>query len=148
MTLSSKRNPVLFAAMILERNGTIFLVKRRSDALIEPGYYQLVGGKPDVHESLIACAVRETYEEVGVVVDPDQLTFLGISDIFTDTRHLIGFNFLACDWQGTPHRKSPREHEGADWFALDSIPDLMTVGTRLAVHLLRDRTITYVTSHG
>lgn len=39
--------------------------------------FQLPGGKPEPGETTQATAAREVLEEIGVVVDPDQLTYLG-----------------------------------------------------------------------
>ncbi|MFK7940001.1 MAG: NUDIX hydrolase [Roseovarius sp.] len=57
--------------------GDRVLVLRRDDRpdLPWPGYLDLPGGGREGSESPEACALRETHEEVGLVVRPDQLVW-------------------------------------------------------------------------
>lgn len=57
--------------------GAKLLVIRRDDRgdIPWPGYLDLPGGGKEPGESAEACVLRETFEEVGLVVRPDQLVW-------------------------------------------------------------------------
>lgn len=136
--------PTIFTTMVMIKDNAIFLVKRAHDVAHLGGYYALIGGKPHENEALIDCAIREAHEEAGVTIEPTQVSFMGVSDIFFEGRHLIGFNFFAHTWQGTPTRNSPREHESAEWIDLKQLPEQLTPGTRLALAFLQNQDYRYV----
>lgn len=57
--------------------GPDLLVIQRDDRpdIPWPGYWDLPGGGREGDESAIACALRETREEVGLIVAPDQIVW-------------------------------------------------------------------------
>ena len=56
-------------AIILHPSEQKILISRRSDTVHLAGYWEFPGGKCNYGESLSACALREAYEEVGVIAD-------------------------------------------------------------------------------
>ena len=56
------------SSMVILRNGTAYLLlKRNKEPFI--GHYAPVGGKIEPHESPINAAIRETFEETGLVIN-------------------------------------------------------------------------------
>jgi 8-oxo-dGTP diphosphatase len=57
--------------------GRELLVVKRDDKpdIPYPGYWDLPGGGREGQETPSACALRETYEEVGLVLSPDKLVW-------------------------------------------------------------------------
>lgn len=76
--------------------------------------YQLPKGRKNIGETLLQAALRETFEETGVRVEPVQLKVA--------TRATVP----ACDRVGEPHQKSPQVTEGHlsnEFFASCVYPD-------------------------
>lgn len=63
---------VVSAVVIRDARGQILLVRKRGTSR-----FMLPGGKIEEHETPAQAALRELLEEVGAVLDPELLTFLG-----------------------------------------------------------------------
>jgi len=69
-------NPKATTSVILEnKNGEILFVVRKFDP--QKGMLDFPGGFVDMDESLEQCSVREIQEELGIVIDVEDLTYLG-----------------------------------------------------------------------
>ncbi|MCZ6709537.1 MAG: 8-oxo-dGTP diphosphatase [Gammaproteobacteria bacterium] len=76
------------------------------------------GGKLENGETPVACAVRETLEEVGIVVaDPQLMARLKFAD--TLASQWYGFVFVAHAYTGTAIETAEADPR---WYALDDIP--------------------------
>ena len=72
-TSPSSAGTINVAAVVIRNTaGEVLCVRKHSSPR-----FQLPGGKPEPGESMAATAVRETAEEVGVVLHGDNLGFLG-----------------------------------------------------------------------
>lgn len=60
------------AIVFTDEQGRVLCVRKHTSPR-----YQLPGGKPELGETLVETAVRETAEEVGIEVDPEDLSYLG-----------------------------------------------------------------------
>ncbi|MDC7126625.1 MAG: NUDIX domain-containing protein [Spirochaetales bacterium] len=74
-------NPELFHRVahvhVFNRFGYLFLQKRSKNKDLQPGKWDTsVGGHVDSGESYLAAAVRETAEELGIIVPEKQFEFL------------------------------------------------------------------------
>ena len=65
-------------AFLIVQEGDRILLTRRAGVAIADGYWGLPGGHVANGESLVRAAVRETFEEVGVLVDPDDIAPVGM----------------------------------------------------------------------
>jgi 8-oxo-dGTP diphosphatase len=125
--------------LVLQRPDGRVLLGRRSGVAYGSGLWGLPGGHAARGETWAAAAVRETREEVGVVVRPDDLVPLGVSRY--DDRGMQGVDvfFLAQQWQGEP---APLEEcSEVAWFDPTALPDdaLPWLAHALRTHLV-DRT--------
>ncbi len=80
--------------MVYDRRGALLLQKRAAAKDIQPGKWDTsVGGHLAVGESYPAAAVRETREELGLVIGPDDLEplheYVGSSEV--ETEHVRSF---------------------------------------------------------
>lgn len=64
---------VVSAVCVYDRAGRLLTVRKRgTDKFMHPG------GKPEPGETAVEAAARELAEEVGIVVDPRELTLMGV----------------------------------------------------------------------
>ncbi|WP_328856437.1 NUDIX domain-containing protein [Williamsia herbipolensis] len=69
----TERLIVVSAVVIRDVEGRVLTVRKRGTSR-----FMLPGGKPEPGESAAQAAIREVHEEVGAVLDPAQLTSLGV----------------------------------------------------------------------
>jgi len=67
------------STVALIRNNKLLLLRRGTTAPWMPGRYCLPGGKLDKGETLMDCALRELYEETGIVTNSNKLMPLTIT---------------------------------------------------------------------
>ena len=108
-----------------ELTGTLLFVVTQSRVLLihkkrghGAGKINAPGGKIEDGETAAACAVRETYEEVGITaLDPQLLgTFKFVDRIATQW---LGYAFVATAYEGTPAESAEALPE---WFEFAAIP--------------------------
>lgn len=113
------------AAGCFVRRGDELLLIERTDSDV----WSLPGGKMEYGESLPGCAVRETLEETGVLVE-----VTGVLGVFTDPGHRIEYTSdgevrqeFAVIFHGRYVRGEPRgssESRRAVWVPIEQLPTL------------------------
>lgn len=68
----------------ITQNRRVLLGLKRGNPEIGDGIINAPGGKQEPGETLIECLVRETKEEVGIVLDPDQVEQVAIVTFYAD----------------------------------------------------------------
>jgi ADP-ribose pyrophosphatase YjhB (NUDIX family) len=101
--------------ILLIRDGEVLLSRRRSADEFD-GLWHLPAGKLEFGESATVAAAREAGEEIGVVIDPADLTSSG-----REAR--LGLFFHARRWTGAPENREPDKSYGLQWFSLDALPE-------------------------
>jgi len=98
-------------AIISQSDGRVLLVRRSAAAVVDPGSWELPGGKLSYGETLRDALVREVREETGLAVDPGAVVHVG-------HRHVQGFWVTVvtcgCDSRGGEIRLSD-EHDAHVW---------------------------------
>ena len=80
------------------------------------------GGKPELNEKLIDTAVRETFEETGIVLNPDMLKFISTTDdVFPDS-HYLTTHYRADNITAMPKVLEPDKCREWRWFDLKKLP--------------------------
>jgi 8-oxo-dGTP diphosphatase len=109
--------------VLLVRDGQVLLTRRRDPNPMFDGRWHLPSGKLDAGESVLAAAVREVREEVGVLVEPGDLRHvhtLHVNGSGPEPR--LGLFFEACRWSGEPANREPAKCSGVQWFRLGDLP--------------------------
>jgi 8-oxo-dGTP pyrophosphatase MutT (NUDIX family) len=116
----------------MERAGEVLLMRRAGTGFFD-GLYSLPGGHVEPGESLFQTARREASEELGVIVDPADLTWVGVVHRRSDSNR-IDFFVRAGRWRGEPGIAEPAKCDALGWFPRDRLPAALVpyIGVALA----------------
>ncbi len=136
------QRPYVGAHLLLIRDGQLLLMKRTVKDEMD-GLYALVAGKVDLNESPSVALAREAYEEVGVMIDPEDLCHvLTIHHAKTaykaDLHDIIEFYFTTDRWSGEPHLMEPERASELKFFPLDQLPEPLSPWIGYALNAYRD----------
>jgi len=109
--------------LCVDAQGRILMQRRR-----DTGQWALPMGKMEIGETPTQCAIRETEEETGVLVE-----IVGLVGIFSDPHHIVAYGdgeirqeyevtFLARPLRGEPAINDEASDVG--WFAAEEIAEL------------------------
>ena len=117
---------MLYAGVIIvfNENEEILIVKRSSAVDSFSGYWCFPGGGVDKGETAEECAVRETFEETQIKVNPGTLVYL--DTIIKDEDKEIHF-FTSSDWTGEV--KIDWESDDYQWICPTEIRKLQFIPT-------------------
>ncbi|MER5311287.1 NUDIX domain-containing protein [Streptomyces sp. NPDC002773] len=128
------------------RNGPEVLLSRRAGAVYAAGLWHAPSGHLDPGENVVVALVRETREETGVLVDPDDVrAAVTVHHRSPGGGTRVGFFFEVRRWKGTPQIMEPEVCDAMGWFPFDALPEPMVAycragldayraGARMAVH--------------
>ena len=117
--MKSARLPVVAHAFLL-KSGSVLLV-RRCNTGFEDGNYGPVGGHLEGGESIQQASARECREEIGVSVNPADLTVIGVTHYDSSTGEGIDFFLSTTRWTGEPYPRS--ECDDLQWCPLNALPE-------------------------
>ncbi|MGI5337510.1 NUDIX domain-containing protein [Streptomyces sp. CA-181903] len=119
---------LLVAAVIVHDKTTnrVVLLQRSENAKFAQGMWDLPVGKSEPGEPITETAVRELYEETGLIVKPECLKVAHIIHGAWGVEAPNGFLtvvFIAHEWAGDPQNREPRKHSQVRWVEADAIPE-------------------------
>ncbi|MEV7675491.1 NUDIX domain-containing protein [Streptomyces sp. NPDC007872] len=119
--------------------GPEVLLSRRSGTVYAAGHWHFPSGHVDgPAEDVVTALVRETREETGLVVDPDDVrAAVTVHHRSPDGRARVGFFFEVRRWSGTPEVMEPEVCDGMGWFPLDAPPEPMVAYCRAGLDAYR-----------
>lgn len=118
--------PVVY--MILRRGKNVFLLKRKKS-----GNYSLPAGHVEEGERTLEAALRETEEETGVKVEPEDAKFVHTGYFKDFDGQRVAFFYEADTWKGEPGVMEPDIHEESCWVPVNQLPDNFVSYVRLAM---------------
>ena len=117
---------------IVRKNNEILVLKRSSKRGAHRGKWGLPGDKADPGEMPEDTAIRESFEETGIKINEDNLSFLSKS-----SRGERDYYFFWTK-ESNPEVIIDEEHEGWDWVSLNHLESTIGVPTpRFIFNLLR-----------
>lgn len=144
---------VVPAAYVLLVRGTSVLLQLRAATGYMDGWWAAgAAGHVERGESVHQAAVRETREELGVVVDPADLEPMCVlhrtasSGAPIDER--VDFFFAARRWTGEPTTLEPAKSGGLAWYDLAELPETVVPHERRVLTAWRDGTLAPVLAFG
>lgn len=110
--------------ILLEDNK--MLLGLRADKPYAPNQWMLPGGTLEAGETALAGVIREAQEEVGVVMQPEDLRFAGVVHWWNDQRKDSGFtlNWTCSKWGGVLANQEPTECQKLAWLSQAEIAEL------------------------
>lgn len=108
--------------VFLKRGSEILLLKRKNTEVFN-NMWSVPSGRLDQDEGIFNAAIRETKEEVGVVIEKENLS----EPLFMHHRDERGeriYVFFVCSkWQGEPMNLEKDKCDKIDWFNAKDFPE-------------------------
>jgi 8-oxo-dGTP pyrophosphatase MutT (NUDIX family) len=103
--------------MLLERDGRVLMLRRAQDAAYAPGLLCPPSGHVEPGERVLDAAIRETAEEVGVLLQPGQIRCaVVVHHRGPGGQTRVGWFFAAePGWAGEPVNREQAKHSGLEW---------------------------------
>ncbi|MCO7273196.1 MULTISPECIES: NUDIX hydrolase [Cellulosimicrobium] len=150
---ASHRFRVVPAAYVLLRRGDAVLLQLRQGTGYRDGFWAAAAaGHVEAGESVVAAAVREAREELGVEIDPADLrplTALHRGEPGGPAlEQRADFFFATAAWSGEPTLQEQDKAADLRWFALDALPDPVVPHELHVLRALRAGTVPVVMTFG
>lgn len=122
-----RRFALVPASHLYLRRGDQVLLQQRANTGYMDGYWVAgAAGHLEPGETAAQAASREAAEELGVTVNPENLTLLTVmqrTDGGTLPREQrVDWFWTATDWTGHAHIAEPSKSGGLQWYDLSSLP--------------------------
>ena len=151
--MTTVRFQVVPAAYVVFRRGDeVLLQLRRGTGYMDGHWACAAAGHVELGESVIAAAIRESREELGIDIAPaDLLALTGMhrTDGTDDPIEQRVDVFFAClRWTGEPVLQEPDKAADLRWFALDALPEPLVPHERYVYEALRGGGLPGITAYG
>jgi len=114
---------VLDVMLILERNGLILLAERANTGSHD-GRLNLPSGKVEPGEDIVTAVIRETREEIGLILDPAHLRLVHAMQFhYPGGNTRVGWFFHTDHWDGDPVNAEPHKCAGLQWHDPHNLPE-------------------------
>jgi 8-oxo-dGTP diphosphatase len=100
--------------VLLTRDDTICFLQRTGTGWRD-GSYSVPAGALEAGETLLTAAIREAREEVGVIVQADDLRLVHTMHCRTGGNEWLGHFFVTDTWTGEPVLLEPDKHGNLTW---------------------------------
>ena len=120
---------------LILRHGDRILLGLRCNTGYSDGLYHLPAGHLEDGETVVAGAIREAREELGVDIDPADLR---MAHVMHQRSGRVSFFFDVARWSGDIVNAEPDKCKALDWFADDRLPSNMVRYARVALDLIRN----------
>jgi 8-oxo-dGTP diphosphatase len=132
----------------------VLLQQRGPDLSFRPGHWATAAaGHVEPGESVFAAGAREALEELGVVVDPEDITPLcamqrtlpGVRD---PLEQRVDFFLTTRSWSGEPEVREPHKCSAIGWYRPSALPEPMVPHERKLLGLLATGEVPPVVTFG
>lgn len=103
------------------RGDQVLLLRRFQTGYMD-GHYSVPAGHLDGEEPVRMAGVREAREEIGVRIEPQDMTFAGVFHRHSDDER-VDFFFHVQKWEGEPFNAEPGKCDDLRWIAFDRLPE-------------------------
>ena len=128
--------PVL-AHTLLFRNEQLLLLRRANTGYLD-GWYALPGGHLQRGESVVECAIRECFEETGIVLDPERVRPAVVMPYRSEDQQGVDFIMTCNAVTAEPRLTEPERFDDLGWFPIDALPRNTAPYIERAIALVND----------
>lgn len=122
--------------IVLDESKHNVLLGKRKNAYLA-GSYGLPGGRVNITEPLVECAVRELREETGL--QAKLLEYAGVVRELQKGYNFIHFVYVCKSYSGSLETKEPHKCEKWRWYSENSLPKNILPGHKAALKLLLNK---------
>ncbi len=126
-------------AIIVDDRGRLFLARRGPQAKNERGLWEFPGGAVEFGERLTDALKREMREEYGIEVEIGELLDVADHILPEEGQHWVSPSFICKIVTGKPVICEKAKCTEIGWFALEQVPDDLSLVTRLNLAHYRER---------
>ncbi len=124
-----------YAIIVLQKDNSVLLAKRQNTGFCD-GFYSLIGGKVEPGETFRQAIIREVNEEVGLVINDEDLRFAHFFQRRGTDTEIAVVVFASHRWSGTPENKEPDKTSKLKWFDMNALPDNIIPAHKHALQLI------------
>ncbi len=128
-------------AVIVDRQGRLFLARRGPQAKNERGLWEFPGGSVEFGETLADALKREIREEYGMEIEVGALLDVVDHILPEEGQHWVSPSYLCRPLSGDPRILEPGKCTEIGWFAMEDMPDDLTMISRENLESYRSRGI-------
>lgn len=126
-------------ALIVDKQGRLFLARRGPLAQNEIGCWEFPGGSVEFGETLVDALRREIFEEYGIDIEVGDLLDVVDHILPDEGQHWVSPTYLCAIRAGVPVIREPDKCSEIGWFAPDAVPGELSVITQRNLLSYRDR---------
>lgn len=133
------RNKFIPAVYIFLVKDSKILLSRRFNTGYEDGNYQVPAGHVEEGELPIEALIRETKEEIGVEINPENLKIVHVScrPKHDKTDNRIDLFFKTEKWRGEIINIEPHKCDDLRWFSFNDLPQNITYHVKDAIESMQ-----------
>ncbi|MBU2101359.1 NUDIX domain-containing protein [Patescibacteria group bacterium] len=122
--MKERNKAVVASYLILKKEDEILLMRRMGSGYYD-GWYSVPAGHVEVGELPTEALIRETKEEIGIVLQKGQLRHVHTMyrTKHDETGDRADYFFLATDWSGEPEICEPNKCDDIKWCTIDTLPE-------------------------
>jgi 8-oxo-dGTP diphosphatase len=109
--------------ILKDANKRFALLKRSLASSFGQGKYSIPGGHVEKGETFRNAIIREAFEELGVIVQEDNLRFVHSFYRNTGGQDRVIHVFECTQWNGDVHNKEPDKHTDLLWCTESDLPE-------------------------
>lgn len=117
-------------AIIIDKQGCLFLARRGPKAKNERGLWEFPGGSVEFGETLAQALQREIQEEYGIEISVGKLVDVVDHILPQEHQHWVSPTFICEITTGVPTIREPEKCTEIGWFDVDQVPNELTQVTR------------------
>lgn len=101
------------------------LLQHRGQTEMLANKWDCISGHVEAQETVRHAMVREVYEELGILIQADDLEFVGLTHLRLDDETTYYNIYLTTDrFVGTPHIMETDKHDDLKWVNLTDLPTM------------------------